>query len=241
VARDGKESLNFSFPFNVPNGDLSYDFPFGAAQPEKDQLPSACKNWLAVNRWVDVANDDFGVTWVTLDAPLIEPGYLSATLLNSQTNPDVWRKKIDRTQRFYSWAMNNHWGTNYRAYQEGPTLFRFVLRPHRRKTNNAEATRFAVACSQPLLITDGTEAFKPPVTVDSREVIVSALKPSNDGKALIIRLFGASGESHSVKLKWPNGEPKSLTLSNTSEQPGAKVSGDVSVPGYGIVTLRAEF
>ena len=54
-----------------------------------------------------------------------------ATLLNSQTDPDSWRKKIEPTQKLYSWAMNNHWHTNYRAYQEGPVQFRFVLRPHR--------------------------------------------------------------------------------------------------------------
>ncbi len=50
-------------------------------------MPSACKNWLTVGRWVDVANAEFGVTWVTLDAPLVEVGGITATLLNSQTNP----------------------------------------------------------------------------------------------------------------------------------------------------------
>ena len=137
--------------------------------------------------------------------------------------------------------MNNHWGTNYRAYQEGPTVFRFVLRPHRRGTNNAEATRFALGCSQPLLITDAGRAFKSPVSVSSTDVIVEALKPSNDGKATIIRLFGASGKDSSVKLNWPKGGPNSVMLSDTSEQAGAKVTGDISVPGFGIVTLRAEY
>ncbi|HWQ93031.1 MAG TPA: hypothetical protein VN673_15245, partial [Clostridia bacterium] len=137
--KDGKESLNFAFPFRVPQGTLLVDLPLGAAVPEKDQMPSACKNWMTVGRWVDVTNKDHGVTWVTLDAPLIQVGYLSATLLNSQTNPDVWRKGIDKTQTFYSWAMNNHWGTNYRAYQDEPTVFRFILRPHRGQTDPAEA------------------------------------------------------------------------------------------------------
>jgi hypothetical protein len=241
MAREGKESLNFYFPFNVPGGDLCYDVPFGVARPETDQLASACKNWLAVNRWTDVANDDFGVTWVTLDAPLIEPGYLSATLLNSQNNPEAWRKKIERTQRFYSWAMNNHWGTNYRAWQEGPTRFRFVLRPHRRRTNNAEATRFAVGCSQPLLVASGDAAFSAPVLLDSTGVIVEALKPSDDGKALIIRLFGASGTNHTVNLEWPAGAPKSLALSDTSERAGEPIAGAIPVPGFGVVTLRAEY
>ena len=67
---------------------------------------------------------------MTLDAPLVQVGGITATLLNSQTNPDVWRKEVEPTQKLYSWAMNNHWGTNYRAYQEGPVVFRFVLQPH---------------------------------------------------------------------------------------------------------------
>ncbi len=51
--------------------------------------------------------------------------------------------------------MNNHWGTNYRAYQEGPTVFRFILRPHGRR-DQAEASRFATGFSYPLLAAPGT-------------------------------------------------------------------------------------
>ena len=119
--KEGKESVNFAFPFHVPAGDVLLDLPIGAMRPDVDQMPSACKNWLTVGRWVDVSNHDFGVTWVTLDAPLVQLGGLTARLLNSQTNPDTWRKTIEPTQQLYSWAMNNHWHTNYRAYQEGPT------------------------------------------------------------------------------------------------------------------------
>ncbi len=94
-APDGKESVHFAFPFHVPNGQIRLDVPFGLVRPEFDQMPSACKNWLTVGRWADVSNAGFGVTWVTLDAPLVEVGGITATLLNSQTNPDVWRKKVE--------------------------------------------------------------------------------------------------------------------------------------------------
>jgi alpha-mannosidase len=149
---EGKESLNFAFPFQVPDGDLLLDLPLGAMRPEADQMPSACKNWFTIGRWADVSNADRGITWVTLDAPLLQVGALTANLLESQSNPDAWRNRVDRTQTIYSWAMNNHWGTNYRAYQEGPTWFRFLLRPHLGTTPDA-ATRFATGFSQPLLAT----------------------------------------------------------------------------------------
>src|SRR5262249_44656758 len=138
------------------------DLPLGAMHPENDQMPSACKNWLTVGLWADLSNHELGVTWVTLDAPLIQLGGLTATLLNSQTNPDIWRSKIERTQKIYSWAMNNHGATNSRAYQEGPTISRFILRPHR-KADAAKASRFAIGFSQPLLVRPGqpTPPLKP--------------------------------------------------------------------------------
>ena len=217
---------------------------FGAARPELDQIPSACKNWMTVGRWVDVSNPDQGVTWVTLDAPLIEVGGITATLLNSQTNPDVWRKEIERTQKFYSWAMNNHWGTNYRAYQDGPTRFRFILRPHRGENYPAEATRFATGFTQPLLVSRGgfgTSASKPLLRLSSSDVIVTGLKPSDDRKGWIVRLFGASGNDKDVKLQWDKRQPSAVFLSGTGEQAGEKVGNRVTVPGFGVVTLRAEF
>ena len=102
-------------------------------------MPGACKNWLSVGRWAEVANADYAVTWVTLDAPLIQVGGITATLLNSTTTLDSWRKSIEPTQKLFSWAMNNHEETNYRAFQEGPVQFRFVVRAQRQPHDVAEA------------------------------------------------------------------------------------------------------
>lgn len=237
-AKEGKESVNFAFPFNVPDGQMWLDLPLGAMRPELDQMPSACKNWFTVGRWADVANRDYGVTWITLDAPLVQVGGITATLLNSQTDPKIWRKHVEPTQKVYSWAMNNHWGTNYRAYQEGPTVFRFILRPHRRSTP-ADASRLATALSQPLVVTAARGPEEPPrLRVNSKDVLVTALKPSDDGKAWIVRLFGASGKDAKAKLAWAKPEPKQMWLSDTSEKPLRPISGSVPVPAWGIVTVR---
>ncbi len=242
-AKEGKESLNFAFPFAVPNGEVLLDIPLGVMRPEADQMPSACKNWFTVGGWADVSNRDRGVTWVTLDAPLLQVGGLTATLLNSQTSPDIWRETVEPTQKLYSWAMNNHWGTNYRAYQEGPTVFRFVLRPHGRR-DPAEASRFAAGFSQPLLPARA-QATKPSneplLTVEPEDVLVTAVKPSDDGRALIVRLFGASAQRRSARLRWGGAQPKTVSLSDTSEQTGERVRGRIEVPAYGLVTLRADF
>ena len=65
----GKESVQFAFAFQVPGGVMRMDVPLAEMRPEVDQIPGTCKNWMPVGRWIDVANAEVGVTWVTLDAP----------------------------------------------------------------------------------------------------------------------------------------------------------------------------
>ena len=242
-AREGKESLNFAFPFAVPDGQVRIEVPFGVLKPDEDQIPSACKNWFTAGRWADVANAQYGVTWVTLDAPLVQVGGLTANLLNSQSNPDVWRKKVGPTQKLYSWAMNNHWGTNYRAYQEGPHTFRFILRPHM-AYEPAAASRLAIAAGQPLLPTVARGAHAPStsrVTVSGDGVLATGFKPADDGKGLILRLWGAGGRDAQAEVSWAKPGPRRMWLSDTSERPLKPVSGSVvNVPAWGVVTLRAE-
>jgi alpha-mannosidase len=240
-AKDGKESLNFDFPFNIPDGDISYDTQFGTAEAERDQLPGSCKNWLTVNRWAAVASGKLGVNLVALDAPLMEAGYLSATLLNSQTNPDIWRKHINRTQRLYSWAMNNHWGTNYRAYQEGATTFEYIIQPFAGRQNPAATTRFAMASAQPLLVSSDASEIRPVFTLNNDDILVTGLKPSEDGKATIIRLFNASPKSASARLKFGRRTLHALFFSDTGEHAKDKADTRLTLPGNSLTTLRAEF
>lgn len=236
----GKESVNFGFPFNVANGEVKLDIPLGMMRPEIDQIPSACKNWLEVGRWADVSNNDFGITWATLDAPLVQVGGITATMLGGQTNPEVWRKQIEPTQKLYSWAMNNHWETNYRAYQEGLVTFRYALRPHK-KLVPVEATQFATGLTQPLIVTKATGAITPAsmLSVSSKNIIVLALKPSEDGKAMMLTLFNSSDAAEKTTLKWSS-PIKATYLSNTSEDAGMALHTDVEIPAWDVVTLRVE-
>jgi alpha-mannosidase len=80
----------------------------------------------------------------------------------------------------------------------------------------------------------------PLLRVEPAEAIVSGLKPSDDGTALIVRLVGASDKPVSAKLTWSQPAPKQLWLSDTSEQPKQEAVGDVLVPAWGVVTVRAE-
>ena len=236
-----KEGLHFGYGFNVPGGEVRMDVGLAQVRPEVDQIPASCKNWFSVQRWMDIANDDYGVTWSPVDAPLVQLGGITANLIGSQTDWRVWIQHLEPTQTFYSWVMNNHWHTNYRADQEGLTVFRFAIRPHG-KFAAEEAAKFGVACSQPLIVSrasgKGTEISR--LKLSSGKVLVSALKPSDDGKATIVRLFGASGRTERVKLSFSEPAPTRIWLSDTSERAKTPSSNTVEVPGWGVVTLRVE-
>jgi alpha-mannosidase len=139
--------------------------------------------------------------------------------------------------------MNNHWGTNYRAYQEGPVEFRYALRPHQ-GYDAAAASRFAIGLTQPLLATRSSNRELPSnsfLRVEPADVLVLTLKPSEDGKAWIVRLFGASGETRKATLTWSSSAIAGKTFqSNLAEEQLGPVPGEVAVVGWELVTLRVE-
>ena len=79
------------------------------------------------------------------------------------------------------------------------------------------------------------------MTCSNSDVMVTGFKPSEDGKAWIVRLFGAAGHDTSTKLQWNGSQPRALWRTDNSEHPIEPLSGDtIDVPAYGIVSIRAE-
>ena len=236
-----KESVHFGFGFNVPGGVMRMDMPWSIVRPEIDQFPGACKNYFTVGRWVDVSNDDFGATWVTRDAPLVEVGGITVDV-SSPMKPGAWIRKLKPTQTLYSYVMNNYWETNYKASQEGPIGFAYSIIPHK-KFDPAAAARFGIERSQPLIavpVDPKTSVGNSLFTVQPKEVIVTSVKPSLDQKALVVRLFNAGNRPAAAKITWSDPGAKQVTLTSVSEAPGQTVSAPIRLPPLGIVTLRAE-
>ena len=231
-----QEGVHLAFAFNVPDGIMRMDTPWAVVQPEADQLPGACKNYFTVQRWVDVSNKDYGVTWATVDAPLVEVGAIT----NDPRGGVGWIKKLEPSTTLYSYVMNNYWETNYKAGQEGPTIFRYSIRPHG-PFDSAKAARFGIERSQPLIVVPvdkDTPVRNPVLTVEPSSVIVTAFKPSEDGKARIVRLFNAGGRSAKARITWAKSAPKTVWLSNFAEEEVSKITTLINMAAYEIVTLR---
>jgi len=137
--------------------------------------------------------------------------------------------------------MNNHWHTNYKAYQEGIVTFSYSIRPHR-KYNTVEAIRFGKSFSQPLIVTPakGEPVLTSLLCVEPEAVIVTSLKPSEDGRAWMIRLFNTGESPETVELNWRNQKSNTMYFSSLLEKKGKKANGSFDMEAYGIVTIRAE-
>ncbi|MFH1264278.1 MAG: glycosyl hydrolase-related protein, partial [Planctomycetota bacterium] len=101
--------------------------------------------------------------------------------------------------------------------------------------------RGARSITQPLLAFAADPArpiLKPALCVEGSGVVITSLKPSRDGKALMARVFAASGQPERFTLKCA--EPKHAYLSEPRESRGHKIEGPIDLPGYGVVTLRLE-
>jgi hypothetical protein len=237
-----KDAVHFGFAFHVPGGGLRIETPWAVVRPNVDQIPGSCFNWYSVQRWVDISNQDWGVTWAPLDAPLMEIGGLTANLLGPVPLGDWMTQALD-SQTIYSWAQNNHWHTNYKADQPGVTTFRYVLRPHRGGYSGSEAARFGLETTRPLIAAPADTAKPVPgplLSVSSPDVLVETVKVSDDGQGFVVRLFGVSGRDTAVSLRWREPGPKRQWLSDLSEQLRQPVTGPVLVPANGIVTLRTD-
>jgi len=231
-----QEAVHLAFAFNVPEGVMRMEVPWGVVRPEVDQLAGACKNYFTVQRWVDVSNDKFGVTLATVDAPLIEVGAIT----NDPRGGVGWIEKLDPSTTLYSYVMNNYWETNYKAGQEGPTVFRYSIRPHK-EFDSAQAAKFGIERSQPLIVVpvDKTSPVHRAVfSVEPADVIVTAFKPSEDGKARIIRLYNTGTQNQNAKVTWAELAPDAVWLSNLAEEQVSKLSEPIEMAPYEFVTLR---
>ena len=209
---------------------------------EKDQWPQANRNWIALQRWLDVSNDTHGVTWCALDAPLFEYGDRMANISLGWGGQGPWLTKLEPSSTVYSWAMNNHWHTNFPLTQDGPVAFRYRIHPHG-GYDAVAANRFGLEQAQPLVhvTADKNPDVKPVVAVDNRAVYVTVLKSTGKDNEMIVRLRSVSDKEETVALDFPARRPSSVSLCTLEEQPGQAVERTLTMRPYGMATLKLTF
>lgn len=238
-----KDSIHFGFGFNIPNSKTMVDIPWGIMEVEKDQWPQANRNWLAMQRWLDVSNDTHGVTWSSLDAPLFEYGDRYANISLSWGAKGPWQKKLEQSSTIYSWVMNNHWHTNFPLTQEGPVTFRYRIMPHEGGYDPVASNRFGLQQAQPLVqvAANNDPDIKSAFEIDNKKVYATILKSSDRDNELLVRLRSLSDTPETLNLSYPSRKPDKVYICQLEEDHEKEVEGPVSMKPFGQLTLKLTY
>jgi hypothetical protein len=246
------EGVYFAFPLNIPEGRARIDIPWGVIRPETDQLPGANKNYYPVQRWIDISNEKKGLTWVTVDAPMIQfdpvriigkgrgDGQMMSEFAMEGVRP-WWNTRALPSGTFYSWVMSNHWELNYKAFQEGEITFRYVLFPHDRGYDGTAAERAGRETCQPLLAVEADPSVpvvQPCMTFESDRLVVTSIKPADNGKNLIVRLYNPESCTGTARVGLVNNTNLTVSFCDPMGNPMGIAEVTVELPGYGVTTLK---
>jgi alpha-mannosidase len=147
------ESLYFTFPFRMPQAQMYFESGTQAVAFDRDQLPGACRDWVAAESWVAVAGAEGCLVLACPDAPLFQVGGF---------NYGRGIKNAGGLDQAFllAWPMNNYWNTNFRASQPGFIRLRYEL-TWLNQFDPAECARFGASCARPVLFHPVAGAEKP--------------------------------------------------------------------------------
>ncbi|MDE5417398.1 hypothetical protein L3049_05200 [Labilibaculum sp. DW002] len=237
-----KEGVHFGFAFDVDNPVVVADIPWGVMEIEKDQLETANRNWITLQRWLNVSNKEKGITWCPLDAPMFQVGTITANLLGDAYKSEKWIRELKPDGTIYSWALNNHWYTNFPLSQGSELTFRYRVKPHLNSFDYVSSNRFAMEQYQPLVASKVDRNFEVGqlLTVEGSPFVNSTVfKTSEDGKSALLRLRSWSEKDEPVSLKWKDRKPASIHVFDImTEQSLEEIHADVVVPSKDFITLK---
>ncbi|MDD5198298.1 MAG: glycoside hydrolase family 38 C-terminal domain-containing protein [Terrimicrobiaceae bacterium] len=193
------EACYVTFPFALPKSRPRYQTAGGVVRPHLDQLPDCNQDYHTAQHWADLSNDKCGVTVTTVDAPNVMFGGFNLAKLFDKPRPNI-------PPLLLSVAMTNYYHVNYAGGQLGSTTFHYRIFPHD-AFDGAESNRigqeaaFPLIC-HPVMNPAGTRPGKSSLlTLSNPAIVPLAVKPSEDGRALIIRLYNPLDKSRSLTAR----------------------------------------
>jgi len=172
---------------------------------------------------------------------------MTANILGGAMESPKWIRKLEPSATVYSWALNNHWHTNFALSQGGKIQFRYRVLPHEKAFDAATSNRFGMEQIQPLIASVVDSGFQSESNLQIKgdpSVVLSVMKTINDGRSSIIRLRSVSDKDQTVTIEWKSGKPKSMAICHFGEElEGASTlnGNNVVVPAMGFITLRTEW
>jgi hypothetical protein len=235
------EAVFIAFPCNLGQPAFRLDLNGIACTPGVDQLPGSVRTWYPVQHWVDVSDQQRGVTIAPLDAPLMHLGGITTARWTPEFDPEG--------PTLMSWALNNHWMVNFKASQGGEIPLRYRLTTHARPCEDVMAARFGAEAATPALVLrdyvrTGAASGSWLSLPDDAGVLLTA-KPAEDGDGVILRIQQIGAQAGEIPVRASTG-PVSACLTSPLEVDGASlpVDGDtirVPVGARAVQSVRVRF
>ncbi len=232
------EGAYYAFPFAVHPFRLKAEISLAIMEPGEGQLPGSSSDWHCIQRWADFSNEDFGITWVTRDAPLVQ---------FSRINSGKWQKRLElENPAVFSWIMNNYWFTNFKASQGGRLTFRYSITTHRGPCKNSAAMKFAQERANPLLFGPAPNPRRSFLRIDDPQVVLLAFKQAERGKDYVLRLWNCEEKPTKARVVFPEFQILSAHAADIVERKGrtiphGKNSVEIPMKGFDIATVILGF
>jgi len=228
--KKNKLSPGQAFPLNIGSkAKLFYEVPYAfinypagihpcAGWKTPDQA-SRIHNYLFVKNWLDLSDDAYGVTFLT------RWNYFEIKN-NSENSSDSYI-----IQSAFFKTDQNFGGNPYFFDTSGTHTYELSLRPHKGPLDPARATRAGWEYNCPLIakinIKNKKDAALPEsfsfCKVEPANIIISALKLSEDGKGVILRCYDAGGKDSLGKINISI-QVKDSFLTDALEEQGSSLS-----------------
>ena len=223
--------LKAGFTLAASGPKATFEIPYGTIERPTTRNNSVedAKFEVPAQRWADLGDGQHGFSLIN-DSKYgydVKGNVLRLSLLRSPVDPDP---DADRGPQHFRYSLYPHAGT----WQQAKTVL------------HGYAFNYGMHAMQTDAHTGELSATHSFVTIQPENLLLSAMKKSEDGNSLILRFYEWAGTKSTADISLPDGAT-SATLANLLEQPQGDplpVSGNhISVPvgPYSINTVRVDF
>ena len=223
--------LKAAFPLSASSSKATFEIPYGSIQRPTTRNNSweRAKFEVPALRWADLGDGMHGFSLINeskygYDA---KGNVLRLSLLRSPVSPDP---NADRGHHHFTYSLYPHAGDWKKALT----------------VRHGYEFNYRLRVMQVGAHTGGLPARDAFVTVDPDNVVLTAMKKSEDGSALVFRMYEWAGKDGEVKLHIPPGATEARVCNLMEEPEGSPLEvkgGEVSahIRPYEILSIRAEY
>lgn len=216
------ESTYLMFPFSLDDPTPRFDVGGEAVQIDEDQLPESVQDYVTVQKWAALDNDDRGMVVGCPLNPMVQFG-------DARFGDDERSLSLDRGH-LRGWITNNYWDTNFRAHQPGVVQARYHLVPHDGAFDESFAHQRGSEAElwEPLAQTAGeTPVSEPPLEsagqlldLPSPPTLVQQVRPTGGDEGGTWPGYATTGDAESadmlVLLKNASDERRTATIGSAA-------------------------